>query len=257
MEHSPDDPFDPGGDGGDAGAGPSPSRALIPVPRHDGFTPERRRLFKQTLRETGCVRDACRVAGISDSTAYRARADDPDFAAEWDSALAMAAGDYPLLAWQRGVEGVEEEVWAYGKRVGTRIKRDDRIFRLLVQQSARERSGGGADRRAAAARAKADEKILREQIEYEERIARNAALMKENAEKIAWHELKRILNAQLDRLMCEAGFYFDVSPADGRRYMIPVGYVWTGEAVDEAAAARRAAVDAGSGFDSTRAGLRP
>lgn len=252
MEHDPDDPFDPPA-GDDAAAepstGPEPgaSRALVPVARHDGFTPERRKLFKQTLRETGCVRDACRVAGISDSTAYKARAADPEFAAEWDSALAMAAGDYQLLAWQRGVEGVEEDVWAYGKLVGTRVRRDDRIFRLLLQGSDRERFGGASPDGAARRRSAATEKVLREQIEFEQRLATNAALMKENAEKIAWHELKRILNAQLDRLMCEGGYYFDVSPADGRRYMIPQGYVWTGEGVDRAAAARRSAYDAAEG----------
>lgn len=37
--------------------------------RRDGFTPKRRRVFLKTLRKTGCVQDACRRVGISDTAA--------------------------------------------------------------------------------------------------------------------------------------------------------------------------------------------
>ena len=84
-----DEPLDAAGDA---------SRALTTFTRHDGFTPKRRRKFIKTLRKTGCVRDACRVAGVSDSTAYKARRRDPEFCAQWVTALSKAGGDLETLA---------------------------------------------------------------------------------------------------------------------------------------------------------------
>ena len=56
--------------------------------RHDGWTEARRTLFLARLAETGCVRDACRAAGLSTTSARRARKRMPDFADRWDMALA-------------------------------------------------------------------------------------------------------------------------------------------------------------------------
>jgi len=113
-----------------------------PDRRHDGFTRQRRRAFLKALRKAGCVRDACRKAGISDSAAYKARRRDPEFARLWAAALAKAGGDLELVAWQRAVEGVEEEVIAYGKVVGTRRRYDAGLFRMLLQASNPEKYGG-------------------------------------------------------------------------------------------------------------------
>lgn len=215
MEHSHDDPFaDPfAGDDDDAEASP----ALGPAGRH-GFTPERRRLFKQALRQTGCVRDACRAAGISDSAAYKARRRDPDFAAEWEGALAIAAGDIEILAWQRAVVGVEEEVWAYGKRVGTRLRRDDRLFRMLLQSSDPNRHGGPALRSPAAV-----ERRIREQIAEERReIEMGWREQQELRERLA-RKIER-LRARQEEEALAAGTHF----RDHEDRLIPIGYVWTG-----------------------------
>jgi hypothetical protein len=39
--------------------------------RHDGWTEERTQRFFDALGHTGCVRDAARVAGVSNAAAYR------------------------------------------------------------------------------------------------------------------------------------------------------------------------------------------
>lgn len=109
--------------------------------RHDGFTPAKRKAFLKTLSETGCVRDACRVAGISSTSAYRMRAKLPDFAAQWDSARAMAASEIETLAWQRAVEGIEQPVYAYGKFSHMERKRSGAIFRMILMASNPEKYG--------------------------------------------------------------------------------------------------------------------
>jgi hypothetical protein len=104
-------------------------------PRHDGFTPERRRAFFEVVTKTGCISDGCRAAGISRTTVNRWRDKDPEFARKLEAALAMASANIDMLAWERGVTGIEEPVIHYGKQVGTRIKRSDSIFRMILMAS--------------------------------------------------------------------------------------------------------------------------
>jgi len=49
--------------------------------RHDGWTDERTSRFFDALAYTGCVRDAARVAGVSNAAAYRMKRRFPLFAA--------------------------------------------------------------------------------------------------------------------------------------------------------------------------------
>jgi hypothetical protein len=44
----------------------------------------------------------------------------------------MAATVLEQVAFQRAVLGVEEEIWRYGKRVGTRRRYSDSLLRLLI-----------------------------------------------------------------------------------------------------------------------------
>lgn len=101
--------------------------------RHDGFTAARQRVFLKTLGETGCVRDACRVAGISSTAVYRWRDRLPDFAERWETALAMASTELEAIAWKRGVEGVEVKTVRNGEVVAVTKKPSDSILRLLMQ----------------------------------------------------------------------------------------------------------------------------
>lgn len=162
-----------------------------PRGRHDGFTPRRRRIFLKALRKTGCVQHSCRSAGISDTAAYNLRERDPVFADLWNSAVAAAGADLDLLAWRYGVEGEEEEVWAYGKLVGTRRKRDTRLFRMLLQASNPHKYGG----QGFGSRRQIEKKIRREMEEA--RKASEGVDIEEVRERIA----RRI--ARLRRRMIE------------------------------------------------------
>jgi len=109
--------------------------------RHDGWTEERQRRFLQALAMSGCVRDACRVSGMSNQAGYRLRRKSPEFAAAWDRALGHAAVSLEAVAYARAVEGVEEPILHGGKVVATRRKYSDSLLRTLMQAADPEKFG--------------------------------------------------------------------------------------------------------------------
>lgn len=106
--------------------------------RHDGWTPQRRRAFLRALSETGCVRDACARARISNTSAYRMRKRCATFARAWDRALTKVAPTIEQAAFERAVNGWEEPVWHGGKLVGYRRRFSDSLLRLLLTRGMRE-----------------------------------------------------------------------------------------------------------------------
>lgn len=114
---------------------------MVPVPappkplraRHDGFTPKKQKKFFRALKKSGCIADACRVAGISRNTVRRHRGKWPAFDDKVEGALAIASVELDMIAWQRATVGAEEKVWRDGRLVMTRVKPSDAMLRLLMQ----------------------------------------------------------------------------------------------------------------------------
>lgn len=190
-----------------------------PPSRHDAFEGKRRRVFLDALAKSGCLRDAAKAAGVSPTTVYNHQARDAGFARHCRMALDMAGTDIELHAWERGVVGVEEEVIAYGKVVGTRIRRSDMILKLLLQGSKPKKYGArpGFTRKRLA-------KAYREEIEREVREEWRQIDKRAAAEGI--DELARKLDVfyeRLDRKKVEAGWV-----RHGGAW-IPPGWEWTGE----------------------------
>lgn len=114
---------------------PPPAEAEDPdasSQRHDAFTEARKAAFLTALVKTGCVLDACRLTGIAARTAYRHQETDARFADNCRTALRMAATPIELTAWQRAVEGVEQE-FACGGQVHVLRRYDGGLLRLLLQ----------------------------------------------------------------------------------------------------------------------------
>lgn len=132
--------------------------------RRDGLTPEKKARVYEGLEKYGTVSDACLAAGISTTTFYRHEKKDPEFRSICAAARSKSAGGIEILAWERGVTGIEEEVIHYGKVVGTRRKRSDAVFRMILQASDPEKYG----RQGEVMRARI-EKELRPRIEAEVR----------------------------------------------------------------------------------------
>lgn len=119
---------------GQSGASePEDEYRKLDTSRHDAFTLRRRREFLRALARFGCISDAAEEVGVAARTVYRHRDKDPAFAAHIALALEMAGTELELTAFQRGVIGVEVDVWHNGQRVGTTIKRSDAMLRLLLQ----------------------------------------------------------------------------------------------------------------------------
>lgn len=117
----------------------------VPVlrkPRQDGWTPQRQRDYIGALAERGCVEQAAREVGMSVRSCYRLRhAPGADsFAAAWDAALAHAARGLVDLAFDRAIHGSAEPVFdKEGRRVGRRMRQNDRLLMFLLRAYMPER----------------------------------------------------------------------------------------------------------------------
>ncbi len=118
----------------------APTTALVPA---EGFgdttatssaghftvlTPARQARFLVTLADTGVVRLAARVAGVSAQTAYRARRASRGFSAAWDAALLAARQRAEQVLACRAIDGVEEAVFYHGEEVARRTRYDTRLL---------------------------------------------------------------------------------------------------------------------------------
>jgi hypothetical protein len=124
-EPAPDDP--------DA-LSPEVSAEEGPRQRHDAFTEVRKCAFLKALVKVGCILDACRLVGPSPRTVYRHQESDPRFLRHCQIALKMSGAPVELTAWERAVEGVEEEIAVGGKMVKRR-RYSENLLRLLLQGS--------------------------------------------------------------------------------------------------------------------------
>ncbi|HEX9945917.1 MAG TPA: hypothetical protein VGA98_00090 [Allosphingosinicella sp.] len=140
--------------------------------KRNGFTPAKKAACLDALGRGATVAEACREAAISPTTFYKHEKKDPEFASLCRAARARSGGTVHLetLAWERGVTGVEEEVVQGGKVVGTKRKRSDAVFKMLLEGGTTGRYGPQI-------------KALREKIEKELRPRIEAEIRAEIAQR--------------------------------------------------------------------------
>lgn len=121
----------------------------VPVrrrPRTEGWTEEKQRRFIEVLADTGLVADAAKAVGMSRESAYRLRraGHGAAFARAWDAARHHAGALIEDIAFERAIEGVEQEVYdRNGEVVGARLVHDNRLLKYLLSHLKPERYGGG------------------------------------------------------------------------------------------------------------------
>ncbi|WP_423606541.1 hypothetical protein [Sphingomonas sp. MS122] len=119
----------------------------VPVrrrPRFDGWTEEKQRRFIETLADTGLVNVAASAVGMSRASAYQLRRSPHGaaFARAWDAAREHAGGLVEDIAFERAIEGTEQEVLnRYGEVVATRLVHDNRLLKYLLSHLKPERYG--------------------------------------------------------------------------------------------------------------------
>ena len=121
-----------------AAAPKRPRSAFTPVPsraRQDGWTPGRQVEFIEALAECGCVAEACRRVGMSDTAAYRLRARPTaqSFRQAWDVALETAIRRLSDAAFSRALHGVARPVFYKGEQIGERRYYDERLTQFLLR----------------------------------------------------------------------------------------------------------------------------
>ena len=119
----------------------------VPVrrrPRHDGWTEEKQRRFIEVLADTGLVGLAAKEVGMTRTAAYRLRRAPyaGAFARAWEVARERAGALIEDIAFDRAIEGVEEEVYdRYGALTGSKTIYNDRLLTFLLRHLKPERYG--------------------------------------------------------------------------------------------------------------------
>jgi hypothetical protein len=102
--------------------------------RADGWTAARQRVFLKALAATGVVRDACRKAGISSTSAYRTRRISDSFAQAWNKAQARGLANIETAAFERAVLGWDEVVVRDGREVSRKKRYSDSLLQVLIKR---------------------------------------------------------------------------------------------------------------------------
>ena len=109
---------------------PAPTRN-----QHSGWTAKRQRKFIEHLALTGHVGEACGVAGVASSSAYRLkhRPGAEGFSDAWDAALRLAATTrLPAIALDRALNGRIERFYKDGELVMERRIPSDYLLTWLL-----------------------------------------------------------------------------------------------------------------------------
>ncbi|HEU0045323.1 hypothetical protein [Sphingomonas sp.] len=119
----------------------------VPVRRRrrvDGWTEEKQRRFIEILADTGLVGHAAKAVGMTRESAYRLRRAPHAgaFARAWDAARQHAGGLIEDIAFERAIEGVEQDVYdGNGNVVAAKLVHDNRLLRYLLSRLKPERYG--------------------------------------------------------------------------------------------------------------------
>lgn len=134
---------------------PEPAEPLdfVPVERErqrvDGWTPQRQRDFIGILADTGCVREAAKLVGMSESSAYRLRRslEGQSFSYAWELAMRQASRRLVDVAFERALKGVEDPVFDRdGQCTYVRRKYNDRLLMFLLRAHNPAQYGIGDER---------------------------------------------------------------------------------------------------------------
>ncbi|QLC24038.1 hypothetical protein HFP57_02650 [Parasphingopyxis algicola] len=103
--------------------------------RHDGWTPDRIERFLEALRSTASIKDACRIVGMSRQSAYNLynREESAHIRKAWDEALRACTNVLATTAFDRAVNGTEEQVYYKGEFVGWRDRYDNRHLQWMLR----------------------------------------------------------------------------------------------------------------------------
>lgn len=101
--------------------------------RYDGLSAVRKRAFLRALSDTGEIQKACARVGVSQQTVWAVKRRSPEFAAACEKALRISLPCIEQIAYERAVEGWDEDVVVRGEVVGTRRRFSERLLADLLK----------------------------------------------------------------------------------------------------------------------------
>jgi AcrR family transcriptional regulator len=104
-----------------------------------------KKLFLETLRDTGSVARAARKSGLNRSTWYRHRRKSERFAAVWAEALDEGIEKLEEEALRRAITGTSQPVFFRGERIGDVRRYSDALLMFLLRAHRPQRYRDGAD----------------------------------------------------------------------------------------------------------------
>lgn len=117
-------------------------------PRRDGWTVEKQIAFIEALAETGVVEDACRLVGMSRTSAdnLRHRPSAAAFRRAWEAAIDYSLHRIEEDAFSRSRRGVARPIFYKGEQVGEWRHYDERLTMFLLRARRPQRYGKWIDR---------------------------------------------------------------------------------------------------------------
>jgi len=89
--------------------------------------------FLHFLGRSGSVTFAALQSKLDRRTVYRLKANDEQFAAQWDEALNLGIDRLQDDAMQRALNGSERHLWRNGKQVGSVLQYDNKLLQFLLR----------------------------------------------------------------------------------------------------------------------------
>lgn len=102
-------------------------------------TLKKRDRFIKALADSANITEACEFAGLTRSHAYTMREQDPEFAAEWESAIETAVDKMEKECARRAFNGVMEPVFYQGQECGVIPRYSDTLAIFLLKAHRPER----------------------------------------------------------------------------------------------------------------------
>lgn len=123
-----------------------PLPEFTPVPRkfrHDGWTPERQRAFIEALADTGSVTRAAGMVNMAQANCYALRRAPgaESFRRAWEAALDFGVQRLKDIAFERAIEGELIPLFAGGKLMGYRRKRNDALLMFCLRHYGQDAEG--------------------------------------------------------------------------------------------------------------------
>lgn len=111
----------------------------LPNACNNNLTAPRKKKFLEIVAKNGNVKTSAALLGLSYNTIKNYASKDPYFAEMIEIAENQFAAGVEKALYERGVQGIEEDIWYQGEKVGTKRVYSDKLLEVLAKATDKER----------------------------------------------------------------------------------------------------------------------